>query len=449
MVSTPATDKGALEWIPEKRLTTGEYGTFPTNPTMLPIGLISDFTVHADRKLKSKTYLRAHQDVAELAQLRTLPTGGTVEGSFTYYPQNWDLLPLIVGSSSTFTSEVDSLSFLRYLDGEYTIISGVMLTDFTQNIKKSDFVAIDVSFKAGDISDPSGVDPIGTGTHAAEDTADPFLWQDLADLRFGSTNPPTEVLTQVLGDIKLSIKNEIDIPPINSSVMFSYGGQPVLKKREVELALDFTWESVDAFWAIMKNSEQQYFSYSLGGQTFIIKRLLVPELNQKQNPEDYIGETVTFKAYIPDMVSWVDPLKMSSGAEIGLIPSLSVNQTSTGLIVDGITVGENVAFGDLCYLKSDGKYWKTDANAIATTAGPLLISLESITADSAGKFLKRGYVRDDAWAFSVADVLYVGATAGDISNTLLAAVGDCIRRIGYAYAANIVVFEPSQMLIEL
>jgi hypothetical protein len=83
MVTTPATDKGALEWIPEKRFGAGEYGTFPTNPSMLSLGLISDFTVHADRKLKGKTYLRAHPDAAKLGQTRTRPTGGTVEGSFT------------------------------------------------------------------------------------------------------------------------------------------------------------------------------------------------------------------------------------------------------------------------------------------------------------------------------------------------------------------------------
>ena len=449
MVALPATDKGALEWVPEKRCTTGGFGEFPTNPTMLSIGLISDFTLHADRKLKGNTYLRAHENVAALPRLRTLPTGGTVEGSFTYYPQDWNLLPLIVGSSSTFTSEVDSLSFLRYLDGDYTIISGVMLTSFTQNINKSDFVAIDVTFKAGDISDPTTDDPIGTGAHATEDTSDPFLWQDLADLRFGSTNPPVEELTQVLGDVKVSIKNEVDMPPINSSVMFSYAGQPRMNKREVELSIEFTWESVDAFWTIMKNSERQYFSYSLGGRTFIIKRLLIPELNLKQNPEDYIGETITFKAYIPDMVSWVDPLKMSSGAEIGMIPALEVNQTSTGLIVDDITVGENVTFGDLCYLKSDGKYWKTDANAITTTAGSLLIALESITSDNTGKFLKRGYVREDTWAFTRSDILYVGGTSGAISNTPLSGVGDCIRKIGHAYNTNIIWFTPELLIIEL
>jgi len=271
----------------------------------------------------------------------------------------------------------------------------------------------------------------------------------LADLRFGSTNPPVEELTQVLGDVKLSIKNEVDMPPINSSVMFSYAGQPRMNKREVELSIEFTWESVDAFWTIMKNSERQYFSYSLGGRTFIIKRLLVPELNLKQDPEDYIGETITFKAYIPDMVSWMDSLKMSSGAGIGMIPALGANQTSTGLIVNGITVGENVAFGDLCYLKSDGKYWKTDANAIATTKGSLLIALESITADNTGKFLKRGYIREDTWTFTRSDILYVGDTAGAISNTPLAGAGDCIRKIGYAYDTNIIWFTPELLVIEL
>jgi hypothetical protein len=344
---------------------------------------------------------------------------------------------------------VDSLSFLRYLDGEYTIISGVMLTEYTMNIPQSDFAEVKVSFKAGDITDPSGVDPIGTGAHATEIVDDPFLWGDLSDLRFGSVNPPTELLTQLLGDVKLTIKNEVDIPPINSSVMFSYAGQPVMNTREVEFSLEFTWANIAAFWDIMKNSEQQYFTYSLGGRTFIIKRLLVPELNLKQDPEDYIGETITFRAYIPDMVSWVDPLKLASGAAIGLIPALSSNLSSTGLIVDGIIAGENVTFGDLCYPKSDGKYWKADASAVASASGELLITLGTITGDDSGKFLKRGYLRDDSWSFTMADTLFVSTTAGGISATQSTEIGDCIRKIGYAYDTSIVVFEPSSTVIEL
>lgn len=449
MVTVPITDKGSLEWIPELRFTTGEFGTFPTNPAMLSAGLVADFTVHSDKKLKSNTYLRSFTDVAKLTRQRTLPTGGAVTGSFTYYPQNWDIIPYIVGSGSTFTSNVDSISLLQFLDGKYTIISGVMLTDYTVNIPESDFVSVEVGFVAGDITDPSGVDPIGTGSHASENVGDPFLWQELADMRFGSTNPPTEELTQILGDVKLSIKNNVTMPAINSSVMFSYAGVPMLDRRDVELSLGFTWESVDAFWSIMSNSSKQYFSYSLGGKTFIVKRLIVSELNLKQDPDDYIGETVTFASDRADMVMWTDPLKMSSGAGIGMIPALSSNQTSTGIIVDDITVGENVAFGDLCYLKSDGKYWKADASAIATTRGPLLICLETITTNNAGKFIKRGYAREDTWAFTKADTLFVSLTSGEITSTSPSVQGECQRKIGYAYNTNIVVFEPSDLIIEL
>ncbi len=144
-----------------------------------------------------------------------------------------------------------------------------------------------------------------------------------------------------------------------------------------------------------------------------------------------------------------DGFILANGKAIELEETLSGDHTSTGFVITGAIAGEGLSFPALCYLKSDGKYWKTDANAIETTTGPLLIALEVITAGNAGKFLKRGYIRNDTWSFSVADVLYVGDTAGVISNILLSAVGDCVRKIGYAYGSSIVVFEPSETIIEI
>jgi hypothetical protein len=144
-----------------------------------------------------------------------------------------------------------------------------------------------------------------------------------------------------------------------------------------------------------------------------------------------------------------DGFILANGKAIELEETLSGDHTSTGFIITGVTAGEGVSFPDLCYLKSDSKYWKADANAIATTEGNLVIALESLIANETGRFFKYGYVRDDSWSFTPGAELYIGNSPGGITATRPSAIGDCIRQIGHAYSATIIAFEQDLTLIEL
>jgi hypothetical protein len=142
-------------------------------------------------------------------------------------------------------------------------------------------------------------------------------------------------------------------------------------------------------------------------------------------------------------------IAVGNGEVIDLDEMLVLDHTSTGIAIKDCVAGENVTFGNLCYFKSDNKFWKTDADAKATTEGELAIALETITAESAGKFLKIGYIRDDSWTFVIGDILYVDTTTGAITATKPSTVGDSIRRIGYAHSATIIWFAPDLLVLEL
>jgi len=144
-----------------------------------------------------------------------------------------------------------------------------------------------------------------------------------------------------------------------------------------------------------------------------------------------------------------DGFILGNGKAIELEESLSGDHTSTGFVITGAIAGEGISFPDLCYLKSDGKYWKADANAKATTEGDLLIALETLIANETGRFFKYGYVRDDSWSFTPGVILYVGTNSGTITATKPTAVGDCVRQIGNAYTASIIAFMQDLTLIEL
>jgi hypothetical protein len=111
--------------------------------------------------------------------------------------------------------------------------------------------------------------------------------------------------------------------------------------------------------------------------------------------------------------------------------------------------GETVALGDLCYLKSDGKFWLADADAQATADGMLAIATAAIAGDATGVFLLRGLFRDDTWAWTVGGKLYISATPGNPTQTAPSTTGQILRVVGHAYSADVLYFNPDNTFVEL
>lgn len=141
-------------------------------------------------------------------------------------------------------------------------------------------------------------------------------------------------------------------------------------------------------------------------------------------------------------------VNLGDGAYIDLEETLGTDHTWCGLTCSG-TAGENLVFGDICYLKSDGKYWKADADAAATMPGAAM-ALASISADASGLFLKIGFVRDDSWsALTIGGIVYASTTAGAITQTAPSGSGDQVQELGYAETAVIIWFNPNTTLVEI
>lgn len=123
----------------------------------------------------------------------------------------------------------------------------------------------------------------------------------------------------------------------------------------------------------------------------------------------------------------------------------NTDHTSNGPNTATFSAGETVTVMDLVYLKSDGEWWLTDADAAATAGGVMLaISLESKTDGQAMSVALPGsFVRDDTWNWTVGAVLYVGLTAGQITATQPSATDDVIRVVGFAVTADVIWFAPS------
>ena len=124
---------------------------------------------------------------------------------------------------------------------------------------------------------------------------------------------------------------------------------------------------------------------------------------------------------------------------IDMIPDS--DHSATGNVSDSINAGETIAAFESVYLKSDGEWWKTDADELGKVEGMLAIALESGTDGNALNVAIAGsYVRDDTWAWTIGAPIYISATAGALTQTKPALT----REVGIAITADVIKFAPQE-----
>ena len=146
--------------------------------------------------------------------------------------------------------------------------------------------------------------------------------------------------------------------------------------------------------------------------------------------------------------------KDASGGSVAELTPEPVSDHSFSGPSATMTAGEALDFGQLCYLKSDGKWWKADADA-ATSMPGLAIAGATIAADATGVFILPGsFIRDDSWNWTVGALIYAGSgattshAAGAINQGVPTGAGDQIQAIGIATHADRMLFVPSISLVE-
>ena len=123
---------------------------------------------------------------------------------------------------------------------------------------------------------------------------------------------------------------------------------------------------------------------------------------------------------------------------------------ASGTIVT-LTANENQAFGDVCYIDSDGEAHLGDADAIATSKIVAMCADASISANSTGRYLLSGFVRDDTLNLTVGSPVYLsttGTTGNTLTQTMPTGTDDCVVLLGIATNADRFLFIPSTNIIE-
>ena len=136
-------------------------------------------------------------------------------------------------------------------------------------------------------------------------------------------------------------------------------------------------------------------------------------------------------------------------ADPGFFSSSPASNTYSG-VSSQVTVGENVAIGDMLYYNAaDGKYWKALGTNAAVTYPSVALATASISANNSGVVFQLGYVNKSSWSWGTGSVFLSPTTYGGLTQTQPSTTGQIVQPVGYAISPTIIWFNPNQVWIEL
>lgn len=128
----------------------------------------------------------------------------------------------------------------------------------------------------------------------------------------------------------------------------------------------------------------------------------------------------------------------------------STDHAASGIKIQ-LAAHETQAFGDLCYIASDGQAQLVDADAIATASGIAMCADASIAADATGTYLLYGIARDDTWNWTVGGLIYItttGTTGNTLTQTAPSGTDDVVQIVGMAMHAHRMLFFGNLVQVE-
>lgn len=129
----------------------------------------------------------------------------------------------------------------------------------------------------------------------------------------------------------------------------------------------------------------------------------------------------------------------------------SSDHTGTGMKIT-LTAHDAQAFGDVCFINSDGEAALADADAYSTSMACVMCCDASISANASGNYLMWGIARDDTWNWTVGGAIYLsttGTTGNTLTQTKPSGSTDIVQIIGMALHADRMLFNPNLVTVEI
>lgn len=273
-----------VEWIEESSFATAEQ-----DGTWNWFGIGTSWSVTEGVNSESITYLPEAGASNKLNKRVNIKQSEMFEGEMTYHPQNFNLLQYFTGAAGSTGDNPNTVQIgeIDEENSEYRRLLGGMGEEYTLSVDEDGTWEASGSFIFADGEDWSGSDYVGTGSHASEDTSEPFAYKDLSNVQYGGAS-----LDGSVESLELSISNDIAVVKDPDATRDTNIDALVPVDREITVDVSLTYDSFDMAQTV-RNYSAQDFTFDIGNTSFTVSSVKFPEFPYEFSADDLISDSVT------------------------------------------------------------------------------------------------------------------------------------------------------------
>lgn len=255
------------------------------------IGLVTSHSVTQEVVSANIRYLPGNDSTDKLENVRNEKVSEAYESEITYHPQDFTFLQYFTGSSSGTSDTVDSVQIGEQNESgssdEFRRILGAVGEEWSLTISEDSAAECTATLLGADSNDWSATDYVGAGSHATENSADPFTYDDLSSVQLGGSN-----VSDAIEELVLTVTNELVIVKDPNVSINSNIAAIVPVTREIVVELSLTYDDMSMAQTV-RNYTPQDLTFDVGATSFTVNDVQFPEFPYEMTPEDMVGDTVS------------------------------------------------------------------------------------------------------------------------------------------------------------
>lgn len=279
-----------VEYIEEDEFAVEDDGTSSWNW----FGLGTSWSVTQGVESENISYLPEYGSSNKLSKRVNIKHSEMWEGEVTYHPQDdFEFLKFFSGEDGGVTDDPPTIQVGEVnedADPEtFRNMLGGMGEEVTVSVDEDGTFEVSGSFifaDGNDWSEDDYVDDSSDGSHADEDTTEPFAYKDLDNVEYGDSD-----LSGSIESLEFSISNDVSVVKDPSVDRESLIAALVPTDREITASVTLTYENYDLAQEI-RSYEAKDLAFDIGSTTFTISDVKFPELNYEFTPDDLVSDSI-------------------------------------------------------------------------------------------------------------------------------------------------------------
>lgn len=276
-----------VEWIEETSFATAEE-----DADWEWFGVGTSWSAAESIESESVSYLPEYGASNKLEKRMNIAHHEMWEGEITYHPQNFDLLKFFTGEDGGTSDDPPTIQVGEVNESadpeEFRRILGGLGQDFSASVDEGGTWEVTGDFIFADGESWSDSDYTGTeGSHAAEDTSEPFKYGDLSNVQYGS-----EPLDGAVEGLEFNVSTEVAIVRDPDEARDTLIAALIPVDREVTVDVTLTYDSFDMGDEV-RAYERKDFTFDIGTYSFTIEGVQFPEMPYEFTADDLISDTVS------------------------------------------------------------------------------------------------------------------------------------------------------------